>query len=121
MSNLVDIRNNGIEVILGGTKHVIKFDLNSFAELEERFGSVDDAMKTLQNGSIKGIRTLVWCGLLHENEKLTEREAGAMVGVNDLENLTEALSNSLQTTLPPQEIEAVTEDKKNEGNIKPSR
>lgn len=121
MSNVNDVRTSGVKVTLGATEHTIKFDLNSFAELEERFGSVDEAMKKLQDGSIKGIRTLLWCGLVHENDKLTEKEVGAMVNIQDLEGLTAALTGALGSSLPEQSAPIELANASVEGNAEPSR
>jgi hypothetical protein len=120
MSNVADIKTDGVEVILSGQQHVIKFDLNAFAELEEKFGTIDKAMEVLQNGSIKGIRMLLLYGLLHEDENLTERQVGAMVGINDLQALTVAITKSLGESLPPQEAAQEIESAQ-VGNTEPSR
>lgn len=41
------------------------FDLNAFAELEDKFGSLDQAFQKMQQGSVKATRTLLWAGLLY--------------------------------------------------------
>jgi len=48
MSNLEDIKAKGTEVILSGNKEYLKYDLNAFAELEERYGSINKAIDGLQ-------------------------------------------------------------------------
>jgi len=98
--NATSVRNKGIGVELNGKPHIIKFDLNSFAELEDKYGSVETAMKVLESGTIKGIRTLLWCGLLHEDENLTEKQAGALVGIQDLAELTEKITEAMGESLP---------------------
>ena len=93
------VRSKGIPVELDKVRH-LKYDLNAFAELEERYGSVEEAMKVLQSGTIKGVRTLLWCGFVHEDEKLTERQVGALIGIQDLAMLTEKISQAMTAALP---------------------
>ena len=75
---LHDIREVRIPIELDKPRTLL-FDLNAFAELEERFGSMDKAFDAMQKGSLKAARTLLWAGLLHEDVKLTERMVGSMV------------------------------------------
>lgn len=103
MSDIAAVRNKGVAVELDKPR-ILKFDLNSFAELEERYGSVEDAMLVLQSGTIKGIRTLLWCGLIHDDEQLTERQVGAMIGIGDLAELSEKLTDAMSTALPAVEV-----------------
>lgn len=122
MSNISDVRPKTIKVMLD-KERTIRFTLNSFADLEERYGSIDVAMNTLQDGSIKGLRTLLWAGLIHEDEQLTERQVGNMIDMSSLTELTVHVTEALELSLPPQlepatELEAVTVA---EGNSKPSR
>jgi len=102
MSNVASVRNKGVRVELDKPR-TLKFDLNSFAELEERYGSVDKAMQVLQSGTIKGIRTLLWCGLIHEEETLTEKQVGAMIGISDLAELSASLTEAMTGALPAAE------------------
>ena len=76
------------------------FDLNAFAELEERFGSMDKAFDAMQKGSLKAARTLLWAGLLHEDAKLTERAVGSMVTLGNLEALMESITQALMNAMP---------------------
>lgn len=109
MSNITAIRNKGVAVELDKPR-VLKFDLNSFAELEERYGSVDEAMKVLESGTIKGIRTLLWCGLIHEDEQLTEKQVGAMIGIGDLADLSGKLTDAMEGALPAQDTPTLVRD-----------
>ena len=97
--NIQDIRTKGITLTLDKPR-VLKFTLNSFAELEDRFGSIDAAMEVLQSGSIKSMRTLLWTGLMHEDESLTEKQVGNFIGIHDLENLAEAISQAMGEAMP---------------------
>jgi hypothetical protein len=103
MSNLKDVRIKNIPILVDGKEHQLRFTLNAFAELEDAYGSVDAAMKTLQSGSMKAVRKLLWAGLLHEDENLTEKQVGNMLDTSNLQEFTQALTNALGVAMPDAE------------------
>ena len=54
---LHDIREVRIPIELDKPRTLL-FDLNAFAELEDKFGSLDQAFQKMQAGSVKATRTL---------------------------------------------------------------
>lgn len=82
MSNLKAVRSNAPKVELGGKHRTIKFDMNAYAELEERYGSVDAAMSTLQKGKMKDIGNMLYVGLIHEEITSFDEETGEPTGYN---------------------------------------
>ena len=91
---LHDIREVRIPIELDKPRTLL-FDLNAFAELEDKFGSLDQAFQKMQQGSVKATRTLLWAGLLHEDEKLTERQVGAMISLTNVEKIMEQITEAL--------------------------
>lgn len=59
-----------------GIDRVLFYDLNAFAVLETKFGSIQVGMEQLQNGSIAGIKTLLWIGFIHDHVKEFDEETG---------------------------------------------
>ena len=51
-------------------------------------------------------RTLLWAGLLHEDEKLTERQVGAMISLTNVERIMEQITEALTAALPEDTVEA---------------
>ena len=96
---LKDIREVRIPIELDKSRTLL-FDLNAFAELEDKFGSLDQAFQKMQQGSVKATRTLLWAGLLHEDEKLTERQVGAMISLTNVETIMEQITEALTAALP---------------------
>ena len=47
MAHAQDLKLQPVQVELGGKVRTIKFDLNAYAELETRFGSIQAAMDSL--------------------------------------------------------------------------
>ncbi len=82
------------------------YDLNAFAELEELFGSVEDAMKAMEKGSIKAVRALLWVGLIHahldDNDQptLKLKDVGRWVQIPMLQELSEKIEKALKGALP---------------------
>lgn len=85
--------------MLDKERHLV-YDLNAYAELEDRFGSVEAAMGKLQEGSLKTLRTVLWVGLMHEQEDLTEKEVGKLVGMAELEYITKSISEAFDRSSP---------------------
>lgn len=113
MSDVTSIKNKSISVMLDTERH-LKFDLNAFACLEELYGSIPEALQALEKGSIKAVRALLWAGLLHEDENLTERQVGSFVGMENLQSISESINAALMNSLPTNEQKQTIES--NGGN-----
>jgi len=109
---------------LGGRKRRLQFDLNSFAELETRFGSVNTAMKELQTGGMKSVRFILWAALIHDEAilddvgepigyNITPYQVGGWINPQMLpilsQKLTEAMGVSLPAVQDSPEIKAMME------------
>ena len=81
-------------------ERALKYDLNAFAEIEEVYGSMQQAFAAMQSGSMKAARTLLWAGLLHEDEKLTPRNVGALVTLDNMNSVMDAISEALLEAMP---------------------
>jgi hypothetical protein len=99
MSHAADIKVKAVPVVLDRTRSFL-FDLNAFVELEEKTGSIDSALGGLGERNVKMIRTLVWAALIHEDEKLTEKQVGSWLDFSIMENIIEKLYEALKAALP---------------------
>lgn len=99
MSNLADIRPKPVKVMLD-KERTLKFDLNAFAALEEEHGSVEAALDSLDKGSVKALRAVLWAGLVHEDENLTAKDVGRLITLADLQRVTEAVNEAISRSLP---------------------
>ena len=110
MSNVGEVRQQGVKVTLNGVERTVKYDLNSFAVLEEIYGSVDNAMKVLETGSIKAVRTILWAGLIHEElgddgtPKISQIQVGSWIGLGDLETISKAVKAAMDTSTPKNKV-----------------
>lgn len=105
---LRDVKPTAVPVILDKPRHLI-FDLNAFAELEDTYGSMDKVFAAMQTGSLKAARCLLWAGLRHEDEALTERQVGAMVTMDNLQTVLDGISTALTDAMPQDDSAAAPE------------
>lgn len=99
MSNVNDVRPKATKIKLSdGVEYEIKFTLNAMAEMEEKYGTVDDAFKKLDEGSIKAARFVLWAGLMHTG--LTEQQVGDLVDLQTIHDIMSELGDALQNDMP---------------------
>jgi len=111
-----------VEVMLDRPRR-LRYDLNALALIEERYGDagpepeheaadgskrgkkprrdpLDRALDAFQSGSPAAIRFLLYAGLVHEDETLTERQVGAMFTLADLASLGQRINEAISAGLP---------------------
>lgn len=104
MANLANVRVKPVKIVLDKERNLL-FDFNAFSELEDVYGSAEKAFDKLQKGSIKALRTLLWAGLVHEDESLTEKAVGKMLGLADVKYVSEKITDALKVSAPEPEAE----------------
>lgn len=108
MSDVKKIKRQPVYITLNGEEKQLKYTLNSFAEMEDKYGNVDDALNAMEKGSIKAVRFMLWAGLIHADENLTEKEVGAMIELSDLQELSDKMNEVMAQDLPDKEENKVT-------------
>lgn len=104
MANVNDVKNKVVKItLLDGVERTLRYDLNAMAELEDRYGSVDAAFEAMDKNSIKAIRCVLWAGLLHEDESLTEQKVGSLIDMQYLQTLMESVGQAFNADMPKQE------------------
>ena len=83
-----------------GVERHLKFDLNALAEIEDKFGTVDAGFEELDKGSIKAVRFILWAGLVHEDENLTEQKVGSLIDIQYLQEIMNSMGSAMQNDLP---------------------
>lgn len=83
----------GTKITIGDRKRTLRYDLNAISEIGDRLGMkirISHIQEDLLDHPmpLSAIRTLIWAGLIHEDEELTEKEVGAGV---DMDNLPDVL------------------------------
>ena len=105
MANIKKLRREPVVIDIGdGVERKLRYTLNSFALIEEKYGTIDKAMEILKSGSIVAIRFVLWAGLIHEDENLSEHYVGSQIDLSDLEDLAEKMNKAMMGDLPQDEV-----------------
>ena len=101
MANIKKLRREPIVIDIGdGIERTLRYTLNSFALIEEKYGTIDKAMEALHSGSVAAVRFALWAGLVHEDENLSEHYVGSQIDLSDLEDLAEKMNKAMMGDLP---------------------
>ena len=113
MANVKDVKSKAVKITLtDGVERTIKFTLNAMAELEDRYGSVEEAFKQLDNNSIKAVRCILWAGLIHEDPDLTEQQVGNLIDIQYMQELMASLGEAFDADMPePEKLPETAEPK----------
>ncbi len=72
-------------------ERTLKFTLNSLIFAEEAGVDIQNMGDTVK---LKDLRTLLFAGLMHDDAELTEDAVGAMIDVQNLKPISEALNKA---------------------------
>lgn len=111
MSNIATVRPKSTITTSDGVERVIKFTMNAFADLEEKYGSIDEAIQKMDGGSISAIRYILWLGLVEENSALTEREVGQIIEMRDFKDILKEITLAMGFDLPEKDEKEQTDPK----------
>jgi len=95
-----ELKNKGIKFKLNGKGYELKFDMNTFCELEEVYGDINQAFDDLQNRKIKAIRALIYSAIKAEDESVTLKDIGRMLTLNDMEAIGTTINEALNASMP---------------------
>ncbi len=101
MANLDTVKVKATRITLGdGVERELRFTLNAMAEMEDRYGSVDAAFKALEANSIKAVRFVIWAGLMHSDEGLTEQQVGNLIDIACMEEIVSSIGAAMNADMP---------------------
>lgn len=113
MANVKDVKSKPVKITLkDGVERTICFTLNAMAELEDKYGSVDEAFNQLDKNSVKALRFILWAGLMHEDPDLTEQQVGNLIDIQYMQELMSSLGEAFDNDMPDAEkLPEVAENK----------
>lgn len=101
MSSATEMLDKPKTIDLGdGVERECKFTLNAMAELEDKYGSIEEAFEKIKQGRISAIRFLLWCILIPDGEELTEKQVGSLISLDNLNELMDAIMDMFNTSMP---------------------
>jgi len=87
-----------------GKERHLRFTLNALAELEEKYGSIEEAFERVEkNSSVIALRFILWAGLIWEDPDLTEREVGDLIDLAYMQEMIDKLGSALDNDMPTTE------------------
>lgn len=92
--------NKGIKFTLGNKEYELKFNMNTFCELEEVYGDINKAFEDLQLMKIKAIRALLYAAIKVEDDTVTLKSVGDLLQLGDLERLGTVINEALSESMP---------------------
>lgn len=98
-----ELKNKGVKITIGNKEYELKFDMNTFCELEQVYGDINQAFDDLQNRKIKAIRALIYSAIKAEDDSVTLKQVGEMLTLSDMEMLGAAINEALEISMPEAE------------------
>jgi hypothetical protein len=95
-----ELKNKGMKFKLSDKEYELKFDINTFCELEDIYGDINKAFEDLENRKIKAIRALIYSAIKAEDESVTLKDVGRMLTLSDMERLGTAINEALLIAVP---------------------
>jgi hypothetical protein len=95
-----DLKNKGVKFKLKNKEYNLKFDMNTFVELEEVYGDIDKAFTDLQNKKLKAVRALIYAAIKVEDEDATLKKVGRMLTLDDMEKISTIINEALENSMP---------------------
>lgn len=95
-----ELRNKGIKFTLGNKEYELKFNMNTFCELEEVYSDINKAFEDLQLMKIKAIRALLYAAIKVEDDTVTVKSVGDLLQLGDLERLGIVINEALSESMP---------------------
>ncbi|SFS75858.1 hypothetical protein [Marininema halotolerans] len=94
-------KQRGIVDIQLDKKRRLKFNMNALTELEDALGMPITGLSSQKVG-MKELRAMLWAGLLHEDADLTLKEAGDLMEMEKLHEISEKVTEAMTIAFPQQ-------------------
>lgn len=95
------MKDEGAKITLGDKQFEVKFDLNALCNLQDKFGDITKAFEGLEKQDFKKIRSLLHIGLANgEHSDITEKEVGALITMQNIHEITDALADGFGNAMP---------------------
>jgi hypothetical protein len=74
-------------------ERTLRYTMNALAEIEDCLGVPLSEMKDVKM-TMKNVRVILWAGLIHEDENLTQEQVGNMVDLGNMEAVQEKVAQA---------------------------
>ena len=94
-----------ISINLDKERH-LRFNMNAMVKFEEVSGKSLLSGLNTANLSVTDLRALLWACLIHEDKKLTLDQVGEMISLDNLQEVTQAVTQTMSSSMPDKKGEA---------------
>jgi hypothetical protein len=90
------------KVMLGGKEYTLRLDLNALSDFEVMTGKsiLRGGLSNIADLDIADVRGLLWAMLVQDDESLSVRDVGRMIGINDVSKLTTVIGELITKVMP---------------------
>ena len=93
------IKDEGVKIMMD-KERTLKFDLNALCELDESGMGFEQIITGLEERNFKKVRTILHAVMAHEeDDDFTEKQAGALVNMHNIEEVITALGEALSKAM----------------------
>lgn len=106
--NADQVKVKRVPIMLDKKRNLV-MDMNALCAIEQEYGSIDEAFMGMQRKSVGAIRTILWAGILHEfpeGKEPTQKEMARYVGLHNLKDILEAVTEAFDEALPKNAVAA---------------
>lgn len=86
-------KHKGIIPIELDKERNLRYDMNALAEIEDGLGIELSELADVKM-TMKSVRLILWAGLIHEDEQLTQRDVGSMVDMANMSYVQEKIAEA---------------------------
>ena len=101
--------SSAVKVTLDKERH-LSYSFNALVSFEDETGedllTVFDRMAKGVRPSMKLLRAMVWCGLLHEDAELTPAQVGELLSFRTFAEIAPLMGEAISLALPPRDPDA---------------
>jgi hypothetical protein len=93
--NLSSLKRKTYPIILEGNEYRLRFDLNALELIEREIGEISGG----EDLSIFQTKIAIYAGLRVHHSELSKEHVGAMIGIDELEDISKQLESALKDAM----------------------
>jgi hypothetical protein len=99
-SEAVSRKRQMVPIVLDKQRNLY-YNFTAWEEIENKFGSIEDALVALQGKKRMGIISyFIWVGLIHEDPELTQKDVSDWLDMDNLEEVMEVINRAFGKDMP---------------------
>lgn len=106
MKELTLVKPNRKSIVIDDKKYTMVYDFNAFAELEEEYGTIQNAFDALTKGNkVVDILKILHAGLASNKEVPSLKVLGSHITLAEIPQIAECISECIESAMPKESEE----------------